>query len=152
MPKRKYNYQQLKTEFFDSKFDEVKSFITDKWLTYNSERARRTKWWAKEKEELGNMVVEEALLLNAHKQAEQLEIPMETLKKAKNAAVGRVLEMLSKPKKGQKKVKLSLSDIEKVLRILKTELWEPITINKNENTNTEKIEGVRIIWSWKIEQ
>ncbi|MBO7694876.1 MAG: hypothetical protein J6T10_19850 [Methanobrevibacter sp.] len=68
------------------------------------------------------MVVEEALLLNAHKQAEQLEIPMETLKKAKNAAVGRVLEMLSKPKKGQKKVKLSLSDIEKVLRILKTEL------------------------------
>jgi hypothetical protein len=47
-------------------------------------------------------------------------------------------------------------DIEKVIKWLnaiKTELWEPTTVAKNENENKDKIEAISIvIWQHKIDK
>ena len=50
-------------------------------------------------------------------------------------------------KKKKPKPELTIADIEKILRILKTELGEPVTINKNDNVNTEKLEAIHVVMS-----
>lgn len=103
---------------------------------------------------MAESLLAQAMEQNIQKHVDDLSIPMETLKKAKNAAVARVMSMLSKRKDPNDptkeiEVNLSLADIEKILRIVKTELGEPITISKNENTNTEKLEAIHIVMSQK---
>ena len=79
MPKQKQDYSKLKKEFFASKHNEVKSFITDKWLIYNSDWTKRTKWWAKEKKELKARATEKAIKQVWNKLAKQLEPSTEFL-------------------------------------------------------------------------
>jgi hypothetical protein len=40
---------------------------------------------------------------------------------------------------------LDMQDLERTIRILRTEMWLPTTYSKNENMNTEKIEWIHII-------
>lgn len=141
MPKKKYDYSALKLEFMKSDFDEVKWFITDKWLKYSSERATRTKWWAKEKLEHKNKIVEKALLKNAEKTANSLELPMEQLTIAKKNAVIKVIQKMM----GND---LDMADMERAIKILRTEMWLPTTYSKNENMNLEKIEWIHILMWW----
>lgn len=143
--KKIHDYSALKLEFFKSDFDEVKWFITDKWLTYNSERTKRTKWRTKEKEERKKLVVEKALQKQAEKQANELQVPLEDLMKWKKAILSLLLLQVSKYVKDSKSEDWTVKDVdvsnaEKILRMFKTELWEPNTIWANYNMNANKVE------------
>lgn len=140
MPRQKYNYTKLKAEFLKSDFAEVKWFITAKWLRYNSERAKRTKWWAKEKLENDNKALIQATENAITKKANSLEIPMEQLSIAKKNAVIKVINMMM-----DEKNPLDVADMERVIKMIRTEMGLPNTYTKNENMNTEKIEWIHII-------
>lgn len=139
MPKQKYNYTKLKAEFLKSDFNEVKWFITDKWLRYNSERAKRTKWWAKEKQEIDERALIKATQNVLAKQTRELEIPMEQLSIAKKNAVIKVIQKMMEKD-------LDLTDLERTIKIIRTEMWLPTTYSKNENLNMEKFEWINIVW------
>lgn len=140
MPKQKRDYSAIKLEFFQSDFDEVKSFITHKWIRYNAEWSRRTKGRAKEKAEYKNEILQKALEKQANKESNDLVLPTAFLMKAKKNALIQIAKKLSKEW-------LSISDLSKGLDKIKVELWEPTTVVKseNENTNTEKIESINIV-------
>jgi hypothetical protein len=40
---------------------------------------------------------------------------------------------------------LDMSDLERSIKILRTEMWLPTTYSKNENMNLEKIEWIHIV-------
>lgn len=141
--KKIHDYSALKLEFFKSDFDEVKAFITDKWLTYNSERTKRTKWRTKEKQERKKNIVEKALMKQAEKQANELSVPIEDLMKWKKAVLQLLLVQVSKFVKAnqdKKDINIDVWDAEKILKMFKTELWEPATIWANYNMNASKVE------------
>lgn len=141
--KKIHDYSALKLEFFKSDFDEVKSFINHKWITYDANRTRRTKWRTKEKEEYKMKIVEKALQKNAEKQANELSVPIEDLMKWKKAVLSLLLHQVSKyvkANKDKKDIDIDVWDAEKILKMFKTELWEPATIWANYNMNASKVE------------
>lgn len=138
MPKQKRDYKQLKVEFLKSDFDELKSFITHKWIVYNAERGRRTKWWTKEKQEMKEKILAKATQNVIEKQAKELELPMEQLTIAKKNAVVKVIQKMM----GND---LDMSDMERAIKILRTEMWLPNSYAKNENTNIDRIEWIHIV-------
>lgn len=140
MPKQKRDYKQLKVEFLKSDFDELKSFITHKWIAYNAERGRRTKWWAKEKQEMKEKILAKATQNVIERQAKELELPMEQLSIAKKNAVIKVIQMMM-----DKDHPLDMADMERSIKIIRTEMWLPNTYSKNENMNIDKIEWIHIV-------
>lgn len=134
MAKQQYNRPAIKLEFFESDIDEVESFFQDKFKTKTDWSIRKnTKWRTKEKQERKAKIVEKAIQRNAEKQAKELEIPIETLLKAKKMAVIKIIRMMSEQD-------LSMNDLSKWLEKIKTELWEPDHIGANYNVNTNKNE------------
>ena len=131
MPKAKYDRADLKLKYFQSEIDDVTSFLSQVWVkTISWSYNKKVKWWSKEKQEYKQKILERALKENLKKQAKELEIDVETLMKwKKNALVG-IMNDLTKNSE-----KLSMSDRVKGLNALKTELWEPTTVSKNENIN-----------------
>ena len=121
MAKLKYDWAKLKLEFFQSDFDDVK--VNRKW----------TKWWAKDKQEFKQKITEKALENALKKQAKELEIPMDQLSKAKKNAVIKAINVMMEDK-------LSMADSERIIRILRTEMWLPNTYSRNENINEERQE------------
>lgn len=145
MPKQKYDYNKIKMEFMQSDFDEVKWFLSDKWVRYNSRWTTRTKWWAKEKQQMKDKILAKATQNVITKQAKELEIPMEQLTIAKKNAVVKVIQKMMN-------TDLDMSDLERSIKILRTEMWLPTTYSKNENMNLEKIEWIHIVmWGNPIE-
>lgn len=143
MAKQKRDYDKIKLEFMQSDFDEVKWFITDKWLRYSSEWAKRTKGWWKDKQKMKEKILAKATQNAINKHAKEIEIPMEQLTLAKKNAVVKVIQkMMNKD--------LDMQDLERTIRILRTEMWLPTTYSKNENMNTEKIEWIHILMWGKL--
>ena len=141
--KKIHDYSALKLEFFKSDFDEVKWFLSDKWVHYDSRRATRTKWRTKEKQERKKNIVEKALMKQAEKQANELSVPIEDLMKWKKAVLQLLLVQVSKFVKAnqdKKDIDIDVWDAEKILKMFKTELWEPATIWANYNMNASKVE------------
>ena len=133
MPKQKRDYSAIKLEFFQSEFDEVKAFITDKWLIYNSERTKRTKWRTKEKQEMKTKIVQKAVQKNINKRADKIEIPVEALQESKVKFLWKIMEMWDMEK-------LSMKDLALWLEKIKTELGEPEHVSANYNMNANKVE------------
>lgn len=127
----KYNWSELKLQYLQSERDDVTGFFQENlgikltwWIR------EKIKWWAKEKQAYKEKIIQKALEESAKKKAKELQIPIETLQLwKKNALVG-IMNDLTK-----KSDKLSISDKVKWLNALKTELWEPTTVSKNENIN-----------------
>lgn len=140
MSKQKRDYDKIKLEFMQSDFDEVKWFLIDKWVIYNSRWTTRTKWWAKEKQEMKEKILAKATQNVIEKQAKELELPMEQLSIAKKNAVIKVIQMMM-----DKDKPLDMSDMERSIKIIRTEMWLPTSYNKNENTNYDKIEWIHIV-------
>lgn len=142
MPKQKYNYANIKSEFLASEFDEVKSFITHKWLKYSAERWRRTKGRAKEKQEIGEKALKLAVEKKIKEEANSLEMPINQLKQAKKTTLWLVMKRLQqiiddekeKKEKKEKPAKINVKELEGVLKMIKTELWEPTNISKTDAT------------------
>lgn len=141
MPKQKHDYKKLKAEFLDSNFYEVKSFINHKWLKYNAERWRRTKGRAKEKQAMEEKVLARALERNIEKKVTALELPMEQLSIAKKNAVIKVINKMMWEE-------LDMGDLERTIKIIRTEMGLPTAYSKNENMNIDKIEWIHIVLWW----
>lgn len=153
----------LKLEFFNSPFDEVEAFFRDKWKTWTDWNTRKnTKWRSKEKQEMKERIVQKAIERNAERQAKELAIPLEDLMKWKKAIIWLLLQQVKKYVNDSKDEKWNLQDIdvwnaEKILKMFKTELWEPSTIWTNYNLNANKVEWLNeeelqaldLLFSWK---
>lgn len=153
MGKQKHDYKTLKLEFFESDFDEVKGFVSDKWHRYNPERAKRTKWWAKEKQEWKEQIIEKALARKQDEMAKKLDIPMEWMLEAKKTTIELIKRKLKAINEGSLEDwnKIDLNDLEKVRKITKTELGEPTNVSYNENNNKETIQSISVvIWPQQI--
>ena len=142
--KSKYDRPALKLEFFES--EHVEAFFKDKWKTWTDWSTRKnTKWRAKEKQERKAKIIEKAIQKNAEKQAKELSIPLEELMKWKKAIIQLLLLQVSKYVRDSKWEDWEIKEIdvwnaEKILRMFKTELWEPATIWANYNMNANKVE------------
>jgi len=149
--KSKYDLKSLKAEFLKSKHTEVKWFLRDKWVNYDSRRATRTKWRSKEKQAYDEKMLNRAIEKSIEKWADQLEIPVEQLKEAKMNALNKIIEMIQEKE-------LSMNDIAKWLEKIKTELGEPATIwanyninqNKNDTLTEEELEALDILFNNKV--
>ena len=131
MPKRKYDWTELKLQYFQSEIDDVKAFFQQLWSKQlDGNFTKKTTWWAKEKQAYKEKIIKKALEENAKKRAKELQIPIETLQLWKKNALVWIMNDLTK-----KSDKMSMSDKVKWLNALKTELWEPTTVSKNENIN-----------------
>lgn len=127
----KYDWSAMKLEYFQSDIDDVSSFLIQKgfkslWWKYGV----KTKWWAKEKQEYKQKIVEKALKKTLEKKARELEIPIEVLQKWKKNALIHIMNDLTK-----NGARMKMRDRVAGLNALKTELWEPTSVNKNENIN-----------------
>ena len=142
--KSKYDRPALKLEFFESETDEVERFFQDKFKTKTDWSIRKnTKWRTKEKQEHKMKIVEKSLQKNAEKQANELSVPIEDLMKWKKAVLQLLLVQVSKFVKAnqdKKDIDIDVWDAEKILKMFKTELWEPATIWANYNMNASKVE------------
>lgn len=137
MAKRKYDLAELKKEYLTWDYESVSAFIMQKWLK-NKINGKDFKWWDKDKQKLKEKALEKALQKSVAKQAKELEIPMDQLTIAKKNAVVKVIQkMMNKD--------LDMPDLERTIKILRTEMWLPVTYTKNENYNIEKIEWIHIV-------
>ena len=85
------------------------------------------------KQEYNQKITQKALENALKKQAKELEIPMDQLSKAKKNAVIKAINVMMEDK-------LSMADSERIIRILRTEMWLPNTYSRNENINEERQE------------
>lgn len=144
MAKRKYDLAELKKEYLTWDFESVSAFIMQKWLK-NKINGKDFKWWDKDKKKLKEKALEKAIKKTVTKQANALEIPMEQLSLAKKNAVVKVIQqMMNKD--------LNMHDLDRTIRILRTEMWLPVTYTKSENLNIEKVEWIHIImWAKPVQ-
>lgn len=144
--KSKYDRPALKLEFFESEIDDVKPFFEQRYnknTANNKQLAVATKWRAKEKQERKANVIEKALQKQAEKQAKELQVPLEELMKWKKAILWLLLKQVAQYVQANKKderLNIDVQDAEKILKMFKTELWEPATIWANYNMNANKVE------------
>lgn len=132
MAKQKYDWANLKLEFFKSDYDDVKSFLNTKWMLWKVS-SKRTNWWTKEKQDFKQKITKKALENALKKQAKELEIPMKQLATAKNNAIIKASDVMMKEK-------LSISDSDKFVRMIRTEMGLPNSYTKNENINETRKE------------
>ena len=131
MPKRKYDWSELKLQYFQSDIDDVSAFILQViWKPISWWNNVKVKWWRQEKEAWKQKVIEKALKRNLEKKAKSLEIPVEVLQKWKKNALIWIMNQLTKHSDT-----MNMRDRVTGLNALKTELWEPTTVSKNENIN-----------------
>ena len=138
MQQTKFDYNALKLEYFQSEIDEIKWFRLNKGLNYNSRVATMTKGRWQEKQERKDKILEKALERQKNKIAKELEIPVEDLFKIKKD----VIELMKhKLKQYTQKVDLAVDgedvsintkDLEKIRKVAKVELGEPMIVTKNE--------------------
>lgn len=60
MPKQKYDWEELKQEFFESDYMEVKPFLIAKWITYEKQNRTHTAGRTKAKREHKKQILEQS--------------------------------------------------------------------------------------------
>lgn len=147
----KYDRPALKLEFFESDFEDVQTFfqqVYNKETANNGQIAIKTKWRAKEKQERKEKIVEKALAKRQSQLAKKMEISVDELLQAKRDIVDLLkvkLEEYFNDLDENGKSKINVKDLKTLREMTKTELWEPTTIQKNEN-NTQ------LSWDWPLVQ
>jgi len=131
----KYNRPEIKLEFFSSDFMEVKPFMESEWYGRSWNINQHTRGWWKEKAKYMDRVLQKAITRNSDKQAKSLKVTMEFLQKAKKNALIKIAKQITEDNL------ISMKDLVRWLGTIKTELWEPtrITKNENNNNNTEEL-------------
>ena len=140
MVKAKIDYPRLKKEFMASKFFEVSSFLSDKWMTTDSRIRAKTKWWTKEKKELKARAAEKAIAKVENKLANQLEPSTEFLLWNINKAIeltARKLEQM------EEKDAINVKDLNTIRAMNRIQNWQPTTYVKEESDINQ---NVRIEW------
>lgn len=137
MVKQKKDYASLKQEFMQSDIPEVKWFLLSKSIPYDRYAREWTKWWTKEKKAMKQKIIQKAIEKRAEKEAAELsaKIPLERLYRMKwdfFDLIDQAIDWM------QQKDNVDIEKVIKWLNAIKTELWEPTTVNKNENDNNNK--------------
>ena len=134
MQQTKYDYDALKKEYFDSEIDEIKWFWAEKGLKYNSQVAKRTKGRGQEKKAHKEKLFEEYKEKQRKEMLKKYEVPVEQLLESKLATIGLLRKKLKFfiDMKPEELWNMNMKELEKIRRMLKTELGEPTTIAKNE--------------------
>jgi len=130
----KYNRPEIKLDFFSSDFMEVKPFMESKWYGWSWNINQHTRGWWKEKAKYMDRVLQKAITRNSDKQAKSLKVTMEFLQKAKKNALIKIAKQITEDDL------ITMKDLVIWLWTIKTELWEPTKITKNENNNTNNEE------------
>lgn len=155
MAKQKYDYASLKAEFMQSEIEDVRNFIKQRLnqdTAINKQLATKTKWWTEEKKQYKQKLAQRAIEKTLEKQATQLsaKIPIERLIRMKTDFFDLIDQAIDWM---QQKDNVDIEKVIKWLNAIKTELWEPTTVAKNENENKDKIEAISIvIWQHKIDK
>jgi len=134
MQPTKFDYNALKLEYFQSDIDEIKWFRLDKGLNYNSRVATMTKGRGDEKKKRRDWIIEKALARKQTELAKKLEISVDELLQAKRNVID-LLQIKLKQYIESIEVEwwcIPMKDLKKIREIIKTELGEPTTIQKNE--------------------
>lgn len=153
--KYKYDYAALKQEFMQSEIEDTREFIRQrlgKDTAKNKQLATKTKWWTKEKQRYKQKLAEKAIAKSLEKQANQLsaKIPLDRLVRMKSDFFD-LIDQAIDTMMSQKNVEID--KVIKWLNAIKTELWEPTTVAKNENENRERIEAINIvIWPQDLQK
>lgn len=129
--KQKYDWKDLKLQFFQSDIDEVKEFFQRKFNVYNRNIQQNTRGWTKEKQEYKEKILEKALERKAKEEAKNLEISTTQLKQAKKTVIWLLMKKL---KQAIETEDINVKEQERILKMIKTELWEPTNISKNDTT------------------
>ena len=144
MPKQKRDYEKLKKEFMASKYNEVKWFLCEKWVRYNSRAMTNTKWWTKEKKELKAKSADRALKQVETKLAKQLEPSTEFLL----WNIAKAIE-LTKVKLDQMEQKwnINVKDLNTIRWMNRIQNWQPTTYVKEESdvNQTVRLEWIHIV-------
>ena len=136
MPKQKHDYETLRSQFMSSKFTDVKSFILDKWLTYNAAIRMNAKWWAKEKREIKARAADKAIAKVENKLAEKLEPSSEVLLWNINKAIeltSRKLEQM------EEKDNINVKDLNTIWSMNRIQNWQPTTYVKEEQDVNQRV-------------
>ena len=143
MQKTKYDYDALKREYFDSDEDEIKSFCIGKGLAYSSRVRAMTKGRGQEKKAHKEKLFEEYKEKQRKELLKKYEVPVEQLLESKLATIGLLRKKLKFfiDMKPEEIANMNMKEVEKIWKMLKTELWEPTTIQKNEWKTTLETDG-----------
>ena len=151
MSVQKYNREELKKKYFSSKYTEVKQFLCDNWVTYNSRARIETKWWNKEKKAMKSKASDKALKKVEEKLAAQLEPSAEFLL----WNISKAIELSAvKLKQMEEKWNINVKDLNTIRWMNRIQNNMPTTFVKseNENMNTEIIEAIHIVvWANPID-
>lgn len=155
MAKQKYDYASLKAEFMQSEIEDVRNFIKQRLnqdTAINKQLATKTKGRTEDKKQYKQRLAQRAIEKTLEKQATQLsaKIPIERLIRMKTDFFDLIDQAIDWM---QQKDNVDIEKVIKWLNAIKTELWEPTTVAKNENENKDKIEAISIvIWQHKIDK
>lgn len=147
MPKQKRDYEKLKKEFMTSKHNEVKWFLVEKWVRYNSRAMAKTKWWTKEKRELKAKSTEKAIAKLEDKLAKQLEPSTEFLL----GNITKAIELTKvKLEQMEKKGNINVKDLNTIRGMNRIQNWQPTTYVKEESevNQTVRLEWIHILMWW----
>ena len=140
--RQKHDWAALKVEFFESQFFDVLPFLVAKELAkkgkkLSSHTAEKTKGWGEEKRKW----LEE----RARKKLDAISSEWDTriipqLRAAKTVAIQRILELIGAIRfSSEKKLPpISLADLERAIRLIKTELGEPSSLTASRVENIEE--------------
>jgi len=131
MAKQKYDWKDLKLQFFQSEIDEVKEFFQRKFNVYNRNIQQNTRGWTKEKQAYKEKILQKALEKKMKEEAKNLEVSVDQLKKAKKTVI---LLLMKKIQQVIEWWDINIVEQERLLKMIKTELWEPTNISKNDTT------------------
>jgi hypothetical protein len=140
MPAKKHDWEQYKTDFFNSAFDSIKDFFDSFVIPVPKPSYKaRTQGWIEEKRAYKKQQAEAARAKAAN------DPDVQDLSKqliiGKNNALKIVMAKLVKEKD-----QLGMRDLREGIDIIKRELGEPLTIsenkNKNENTQIINLQGL----------
>ena len=140
MPKQKHDYETLRSQFMSSKFTDVKSFILDKWLTYNAAIRMNAKWWAKEKREIKARAADKAIARVENKLVERLEPSSEVLLWNINKAIELTWRKLEQM---EEKDNINVKDLNTIWSMNRIQNWQPTTYVKEEQQVDQ-----RVILTW----
>lgn len=144
MSVQKYNREELKKKYFSSKYTEVKRFLCDNWVTYNSRARIETKWWNKEKKAMKSKASDKALKKVEEKLVAQLEPSAEFLL----WNISKAIELSAvKLQQMEEKWNINVKDLNTIWWMNRIQNNMPTTYVKseNDNMNTNRIEAIHII-------
>ena len=151
---QKYNWAELKKEFFESEHLEVKIFFQEKFNIYNGSIGAATAGWTAEKKEIKMEAANNAIRkMRDEMEGELHQFVVDIVREAKRQLKERVTptghdldvydeEIGIKKKKTVITPQLSSSDLKNFFEIVKTELGEPSKVTKQNNITIPPSEAV----------